>query len=80
MGCYQRAFGLFREFGDRYCQAMALAHLGDARHAAGQTQLAREAWQEAVSILDALHHPYADTVRARLRQGAEPSRARQPRG
>ena len=80
VGCYQRAFGLFREFGDRYCQAMALAHLGDARHAAGQTQLAREAWQEAVSILDALHHPYADTVRARLRQGAEPSRARQPRG
>jgi len=29
-----------------------------------------------VAILDALHHPYADAVRARLRQHAEPSPAR----
>lgn len=74
--CYQRALGLFREFGDRYCQATVLAHLGDARHAAGQTQPARRAWQEAVVILDALHHPFADAVRARLRQDAEPPPAR----
>jgi hypothetical protein len=66
---------MFRDFGDRYCQATVLAHLGDTRHAAGQSQEARRAWQEAVAILDALHHPYAGTVRARLRQDAEPSLA-----
>jgi DNA-binding SARP family transcriptional activator/tetratricopeptide (TPR) repeat protein len=74
--CYQRALELFREFGDRYCQATVLAHLGDAQHEIGQNQPARRAWQEAVVILDALHHPYADAVRARLRQDAEPSPAR----
>jgi tetratricopeptide (TPR) repeat protein len=76
VACYQRALSLFREFGDRYCQATVLAHLGDTRHAAGHNELAREAWQEAVAILDVLHHPYARTVRARLRQDAEPSLAR----
>jgi DNA-binding SARP family transcriptional activator/tetratricopeptide (TPR) repeat protein len=76
VACYQRALGLFRDFGDRYCQATVLTHLGDTRHAAGQHELAREAWQEAVAILDALHHPYAGTVRSRLRQDAEPSPAR----
>jgi len=80
VACYQRALGLFREFGDRYCQATVLAHLGDTRRAAGQNELARGAWHEAVAILDALHHPYAGTVRARLRQDAEPSLARRPQG
>jgi tetratricopeptide (TPR) repeat protein len=80
VACYQRALGLFREFGDRYCQATVLAHLGDTRYAAGQNELARGAWHEAVAILDALHHPYAGTVRARLRQDAEPSLARRPQG
>jgi DNA-binding SARP family transcriptional activator/tetratricopeptide (TPR) repeat protein len=80
VACYQRALGLFREFGDRYCQATVLVHLGDTRHAAGQSELARGAWREAVAILDALHHPYAGTVRARLRQDAEPSLARRPQG
>ena len=75
VACYERALAMFREFGDRYCQATVLAHLGDTRHAAGQSQEARRAWQEAVAILDALHHPYADTVRGRLRLDAEPSLA-----
>src|ERR1035438_657917 len=77
--CYQRALGLFQEFGDRYAQATVLTHLGDAQHAAGQTQAARRAWDEAVAILDALHHPDAGKVRAKLRQdGPEETPARQP--
>ncbi len=80
VACYQRALGLFREFGDRYCQATVLTHLGDTRHAAGQNDLARGAWREAVAILDALHHPYAGTVRARPRQDAEPPLARRLQG
>ena len=75
VACYERALAMFRDFGDRFCQATVLAHLGDVRHAAGQSEAAREAWQEAVAILDALHHPYAGTVRTRLRQDAEPSLA-----
>ena len=75
VACYQRALGLFQEFGDRYSQATVLAHLGDARNSAGRTRAAREAWHEAVAILDALHHPYASTIRARLRRDAEPSLA-----
>ena len=66
--CHQRALGLFRELGDRHTQARVLAHLGDARHAAGQIQAACRAWHEAVAILDALHHPDADQIRARLRK------------
>jgi DNA-binding SARP family transcriptional activator/tetratricopeptide (TPR) repeat protein len=77
--CYQRALSLFRELGDRHTQARVLAHLGDALHAAGQTGAAHRAWNEAVDILDALHHPDAGQIRARFRKecpGETP--ARQP--
>ena len=67
VACYRRALGLFREFGDRYSQATVLTHLGDAQLAAGQTQAACQAWHEAAAILDALHHPDASQVHARLR-------------
>jgi tetratricopeptide (TPR) repeat protein len=80
MACYGRALSLFRELGDRHTQAKALAHLGDAQQAAGQTQAARKAWHQAVAILDALHHPDAGQVRARLqREGAGQTAARPSR-
>lgn len=79
MACYRRALSLFRELGDRRTQAMVLAHLGDAQQAAGQTRAARRAWHQAVAILDALRHPDADQVRARLRrEGADQIAARPP--
>jgi tetratricopeptide (TPR) repeat protein len=64
--CYQRALSLHREVGDRFYEAEALTHLGDTRHAAGELAQAHEAWQQALTILDELHHPDADTVRAKL--------------
>jgi tetratricopeptide (TPR) repeat protein len=64
--CYQSALSLFRELGDRFNEAEILTHLGDALHAAGDQQEARAAWQQALVILDDLHHPDADQIRAKL--------------
>ena len=66
--CYRRALGIFRELGDRYYQADALTHLGDTCHAAGEQRQRPGAWQQALAILDDLHHPDADQVRARLQR------------
>ena len=45
-----------------------LVHLGDAYHAAGDLDQARQAWEQALAILEDLHHSDADQVRARLRR------------
>jgi DNA-binding SARP family transcriptional activator/tetratricopeptide (TPR) repeat protein len=64
--CYEQALSLYREVGNRYQEAVTITHLGDAYHAGGRTQDAREAWQRALDILDDLHHPDAEDVRAKL--------------
>jgi len=66
--CLGKAVRLFGEFGDRHGQAQALAHLGDARLAAGHPEMAREVWQQALAILDDLRHPDAEHVRLKLQQ------------
>jgi hypothetical protein len=43
-----------------------LTHLGDARQAAGKPAQAREAWQQALDILEDLQHPSVGQVRAKL--------------
>jgi len=73
--CYERALGSFRQLGDRYNEAGALAHLGDAHHAAGNPEAAHDAWQQAAAILDDLHHPDGDQVRARLTSFGKSRRA-----
>jgi tetratricopeptide (TPR) repeat protein len=65
--CYQRALRLFRQTGDRYGQAVTLTRLGDACHADDPHQ-ARDAWMEALDILNELHHPDAAKLRHKLRQ------------
>jgi DNA-binding SARP family transcriptional activator/tetratricopeptide (TPR) repeat protein/DNA-binding XRE family transcriptional regulator len=66
IACYQTAISLFREFGDRGYEAETLTRLGDTHHAHGQVRQARQAWREALRILDDLHHGEADKVRAKL--------------
>ena len=66
--CFEEAVRLFGQFGDRCGQAWALAHLGDARFAVGCPETAREAWQQALAVLDDLRHPDAEPVRTKLRQ------------
>jgi tetratricopeptide (TPR) repeat protein len=64
--CYRRAVDLFAELGSRYMRAETLGYAGDAHHAAGDPLAARNAWQEALRMLDGLHHPGADELRAKL--------------
>jgi transcriptional regulator with XRE-family HTH domain/tetratricopeptide (TPR) repeat protein len=64
--CYRRAVELFGEQGLHYRKAQTLAHAGDAHHAVGNQAAAQQAWKEARDILDDLHHPDADTIRAKL--------------
>ena len=64
--CYQHALRLSRELGgDLFFEADVLTHLGDIHNAAGDTQQARNTWQHALDILDNLHHPDADQIRAK---------------
>jgi hypothetical protein len=47
--------------------AETLGHLGDSHSAAGNPAQARAAWEEALAILDDLHHPDANQIRAKLK-------------
>jgi transcriptional regulator with XRE-family HTH domain/tetratricopeptide (TPR) repeat protein len=64
--CFLNAVTLDREMGNRYDLAMVLLHLGDSYASTGDGVGAREAWEESVMILEALHHPSAGEVRSRL--------------
>ena len=64
--CYRRSLIVFRQLADRSNQAEILTHLGDTHRAAGHPHQAQDAWQQALDILDDLHHPDADQVRAKL--------------
>jgi DNA-binding SARP family transcriptional activator len=66
LSCATRAVELTGLIGDRYHQADALASLGDTHEAAGDLPSARSAWQQALRILDDLHHPDALTLRKKL--------------
>ena len=65
-----------QERGDRHGQATHLTHLGDAHYATGDLRAARDAWQEALDILDDLDlipggpmgvgYPNANQVRTKL--------------
>ncbi|BEL06348.1 BTAD domain-containing putative transcriptional regulator [Actinoplanes sichuanensis] len=70
---YAEAVRLFREAHDRPQEAKCLALLGDSCSATGDLGRAREAWQQAVILLDELGLP-AGEVRAKLarHQGAGP--------
>jgi tetratricopeptide (TPR) repeat protein len=64
---FERALDLQQSAGGYfYLRTLTLTHLGEARLAAGDAAAAREAWQQAVVILDELEHPDADALRARL--------------
>jgi DNA-binding SARP family transcriptional activator/Tfp pilus assembly protein PilF len=64
--CHQQALSLFREFGNRYEEAQVLTHLGETYQGADDARRAREAWRQAVGILEDLDHPDVARVRAKL--------------
>ena len=63
---YDRALSQYRELGDAYLTADTLIHIGDTHQAADDTGPARTAWREALTILEDLAHPDAESVRTRL--------------
>jgi DNA-binding SARP family transcriptional activator/tetratricopeptide (TPR) repeat protein len=69
MACYQQAIALYADLGDRLGEADSLDGLGDTKDAAGQRVQAHAVWRQAYTILDQLHHPDADRVRAKLPGG-----------
>jgi len=75
--CYSRALSVYRQLGNRQYEANTLIRLGDTRSAGGDIEAAREAWQQALVILDDLEHPDAAQVRAKLGQ---PTASARPRG
>jgi DNA-binding SARP family transcriptional activator len=66
VACFQRALRICRENGNRSNEADALIHLGDSYQAANDLPLARDAWQQALAILDEVQHPDAAQVRAKV--------------
>ena len=64
--CYLRALDLIRGLSIRYDETIVLTDLGDARHAAGDLDGTRRAWQSALTILHRLDHPDADRIRGKL--------------
>ena len=64
--CYEHAVSLLREVGNRVELAATLISLGDACLADCRAAAAQDVWQQALAILDDLHHPDAALVRARL--------------
>ena len=73
---YQRALDLYRHSGDRHGEAEALIHLGETHHAAGDLDATLITWQHALTILDGMDHPDAESVRTRLEDLAAAARAR----
>jgi tetratricopeptide (TPR) repeat protein len=67
---YELALKAFEDAGDRYSLAHTLDRLADARRAIGSHEGARKAWQQAIAIFDAMHHPDAGILRAKLRDVA----------
>ena len=64
---FERALDLQQSAGGYfYLRTLTLTHLGEAHQAADDVPAAREAWRQALVILDELEHPDADGLRARL--------------
>jgi tetratricopeptide (TPR) repeat protein len=65
-GCYENALAVRRRAGDRQGEAESLRDFGDFLHDGGETQRARERWQQALTIFGDLGDAQAEEVRRRL--------------
>lgn len=70
--CYLSSVAAYRAIDSRSDQVEVLIHLGDAYHAAGDCQAARDRWTQAISILKEICHPGVDDVRGKLMLLAQP--------
>lgn len=63
---YQRSLDIDRSLGDRYWEAVALDHLGDALLATDDRPSAEYAWRQSLAIFIEVRRLEADRVRAKL--------------
>jgi tetratricopeptide (TPR) repeat protein len=63
IGYYEPALAISREIGDRRNEGTWLANLGLAYADLRDTVRARELWQEALRIFEAIESPHTETVR-----------------
>jgi tetratricopeptide (TPR) repeat protein len=63
---HRQTLELNRQLGDHYTEADTLTRLGDTYEAAAEADAARDAWRQALAILDDLHHPDAAHILAKL--------------
>ncbi|MEU2169480.1 BTAD domain-containing putative transcriptional regulator [Micromonospora chersina] len=63
---YRRAIDLYRDLGDRYYGSLTLTRLAERHRAAGRLDSARDAYQQALVVLEELTHPDSERVRAEL--------------
>jgi tetratricopeptide (TPR) repeat protein/transcriptional regulator with XRE-family HTH domain len=65
---YRHAADQLLQIGALHKAAEVLIHLGDTYQAAADPASARDAWQQAIRILDGMQHPAAAEALAKLRQ------------
>jgi tetratricopeptide (TPR) repeat protein len=78
---YRKVVDLCRQVGNRHDEAVALAHLGNTHDAADEPEMARDAWQRTLDIIETLDHlpsrsgktgykrlPDAESLLAKLQQ------------
>ena len=63
---HRKAIYVWRDLGDRYEEATALVHLGDAQLAADDSAAAAAAWRLAADMYDQLGQPEAGPTREKL--------------
>jgi tetratricopeptide (TPR) repeat protein len=80
IGYHRQALELDRQLGDHYTEADTLTRLGDAYEAAAEPDAAKDAWRQALAILDDLHHSDAAHVRAKLGKERPCATRRSPAG
>ena len=66
VSCYQLAAAMYAEFGAGWYRAEVLINLGDTHQAAGDRQVARKLWQEALEVFEQTHHPDTERLRGKL--------------
>jgi DNA-binding SARP family transcriptional activator/tetratricopeptide (TPR) repeat protein/transcriptional regulator with XRE-family HTH domain len=64
---YQQALPAYADAGDRYLLAETLIHLGETHQSSQDQEATRDVWQQALAILNDLHHPDAALIGAKLR-------------
>jgi DNA-binding SARP family transcriptional activator/tetratricopeptide (TPR) repeat protein len=75
ISCHEQAIDIYRQLMDRYYESKALTGLGNARLDTGNLAGARQAWHDALAILDDLGHADARQLRERI-AGADAAASR----